>query len=93
MHMVIVLKSGSIEGLNENNCMPSWWMISQMRLQNPVDMEIKSDMEIASLMSEGVVDHHIRYCPPGAAPRKSGRPKGEGRIEGALEIRSKKRSI
>jgi hypothetical protein len=87
--MVVALKSGSVEGLNKNNFMPTWWMSSQMRLQYPVNMEIKSDMDIASLMLEGEVDRHICYCPPGAAPRKSGMPKGEGRIKGALERNGK----
>ena len=53
VHMVVALKSGSIIGLNENNFMPSWWMISQMHLQYPVDMEIKVEI-IALLMSDGV---------------------------------------
>ena len=91
MHMVVVLKSRNVEGLNKNNLLPTWWMISQMRLQYPANMEIKVDMDIASLMLEGEADHHICYCPPGAAPRKSGRPKGEGRIKGALERNGKKR--
>jgi hypothetical protein len=91
MHMVVALKSGSVEGLNENNFMPTWWMISQMRVQYPIDMVIKADMDMASLMLEGEADHHICYCPPGAAPRKSGRPKGEGQMKGALERNGKKR--
>ena len=62
-----------------------------MCLQYPIDMTIKADMDMASLKSEGVSDHHIRYCPPGAVPRKSGRPKGEGRLKGALERNGKKR--
>jgi hypothetical protein len=41
VHMVVVLKSKSVEDLNENNFMPTWWMISQMHLQYHVDMEIK----------------------------------------------------
>ena len=91
MHMVVALKSGSVDGLNENNFMPIWWMISQMHLQYPIDIVIKADMDIASLMSEGVADHHIHYCPPGAAPRKSGRPKSDGRIKGTLERNGKKK--
>ena len=91
MHMVVALKSGTVDGLNENNFMPTWWMIYQMRLQYPVDLVIKADMDIASLMSEGVADSHIRYCPPGVAPRKSGRPKGDGRIKGALERNGNKK--
>ena len=43
----------------------TWWMIYQMRLQYPVDLVIKADMDIASLMSEGVADSHIHYCPLG----------------------------
>ena len=91
VHMVVALKSGSVVGLNENNFMPTWWMISQMRLQYPLDMMLKADMDMASLKAEGVPDQHIRYCPPGAAPRKSGRPKGDGRLKGALERNGKKR--
>jgi hypothetical protein len=69
-------------------------MISQMHLQYPVDVEIKADMDMdmASLMSDGVADHHICYCPVMAAPRKAGRPKGGSRMKGALKKRSKKRS-
>ncbi len=38
VHMVVALKSGTVDGLNENNFMPTWWMISQMGLQYPVDI-------------------------------------------------------
>ena len=93
MHMVAALKSGSVEGLNENNFTPSWWMISQMCLQYPVNVEIKADMDIASLMLDGVTNHHIGYCPSMVTPRKAGRPKGKGRIKGPLEKRSKKSMI
>ena len=78
VHMVVALKSGSVEGLNKNNFMSSWWMISQMHLEFPVDIEIKADMDIELLMLDGVADRHIHYCPAGAAPRKAGRPKGRG---------------
>ena len=92
VHMVVLLKSGSVEGHNKNNFMPSWWMNSQMHLQYSVDMEIKADMDIASLMSDDVADHHIHYCSAGVAPRKLGRTKGGGRIKCALKKRSKERS-
>ncbi len=92
MQKVHMLKSGSVEGLNKNNFMPSWWKISQMHLQHPVNVKIKADMVIASLMSVSVADHNIHYCPVMTAPRKVGRPKGRGRMKDALEKRSKKRS-
>ena len=63
-----------------------------MHLQYPVDIEIKADMDIESLMLDGVVDRHIHYCPAWAAPRKAGRPKGGGRIKDAPKKRSKKRT-
>lgn len=53
-HMAAVLKSGKIDGLNENNFMPSCWMIAQMKLQYPID-----DMDIPSLKSRGNPDHHM----------------------------------
>ena len=81
MHMVVALKYGSVKGLNESNFMPLWWMISLMHLQYPVDTKIKVDMDIASLILDGVADHHIHYCLAGG-----------GRMRGALKNRSKKRS-
>ncbi len=30
-HMVVVLKSGVIEGFDENNIMPVWWMMTTLK--------------------------------------------------------------
>ena len=50
VHMAVVLMPQSVEGLNKNNFMQLWWMISQMHLQYPVNIKIKVGMDIASLI-------------------------------------------
>jgi hypothetical protein len=34
-HMVAVVKSSKLEGLNSNNAMPKWWTTAMWRLQFP----------------------------------------------------------
>ncbi len=55
-HMIAVLKSGKVVGLNENNFKPPWWMIGQMRLQYPIETALKVDIDITALKEPCLLD-------------------------------------
>ena len=84
-HMVAVLKSGLMAGLDKNNIMPTWWMNSQLKLQFPLEVHVGASMDINWLKSRGQPDSNVRNCPSMAAPNKAGRPKKGKRIKGPLE--------
>ncbi len=74
-HMVAVLKSGLLEGLNKNNIMPVWWMTTTFKRQFPLDVNLGGKMDIDWLKSRGQPDPNLYHCPSLAAPQKKGRPK------------------
>jgi hypothetical protein len=84
-HMVAVLKSGVIEGFNENNIMPVWWMTTTLKRQFLLDVEVGENMDIDWLKTRGEPDSNLRHSPAMAAPNKSGCPKKGGQIKGPLE--------
>ena len=84
-HMVAVLKSGLLEGLNENNIMLVWWMTTFFKRQFPLDVNLGGKMDIDWLKSRGQSDPNLYRCPSLAAPQKKERPKKHTRIKGALE--------
>ena len=45
-HMVAVLKSGLLEGLNKNNIKPVWWMTTTFKRQFPLDVNLGGKMDI-----------------------------------------------
>ncbi len=45
-HMVAVLKSGAIEEFDKNNIMPVWWMMTTLKRQFPLDVEVRENMDI-----------------------------------------------
>jgi hypothetical protein len=89
-HMCVVVKSYRIEGLNETNIMPIWWHTSHWRRQYPADSVVRSTVDIESLRNAAAStkSNHMEFklCPPYSAQRKSGRPREEKRIKGAIEI-------
>jgi hypothetical protein len=88
--MCVVVKSYRIEGLNETNIMPIWWHTSHWRRQYPADSVVRSTIGIESLpnAAASTKTNHMDFqlCPPYSAGRKGGRPRGEKRIKGAIEI-------
>ena len=85
-HMVVVVKTGRIPLLNEDNIMPYWWYTQQMRQQYPQELEFMANMDMALLKNMGVPSSNLYYCPDLAGPKKTGRPKNASRIVGALEL-------
>ena len=84
--MAVLVKSGQVHGLNENNVMPFWWMTEQMRLQFPREQVMVGGMDMDLLKRMGNANNFIRYCPQCAAPQKKGRPHNSTRIKGPLEV-------
>jgi hypothetical protein len=84
-HMVAVLKSGVIEGFDENNIMPVWWMTPTLKRQFLLDVDVGENVDIDWLKTKGEPDSNLRHCSAMAAPNKSGHPKKGGRIKGPLE--------
>ena len=90
-HMVGVVKSCCIEGLNSVNSMPPWWMTAHWRKQYPKGTHVTCDFNLESLRLFGVPDTSYKYCPPYTAPNKAGRPKKNKRIKSALEVTTEKK--
>ncbi len=90
-HMIAVVKSSRIKGLNENNAMPKWWTTEMWRLQYPKDTTVLCDFGMDSLKDNHEPDTTLRYCPPYVAPNKAGRPKKDKRLKSSLEAGGKKR--
>jgi len=90
-HMIAVVKSSRIEGLNPNNAMPFWWTTECWRSQYPADTEVSCNFDMAALRATPE-DRAMRYCPPFVAARKAGRPKKDKRIKGVLEGKKKQKS-
>jgi hypothetical protein len=84
-HMVAVLKSGVIEGFDENNIMPVWWMMTTLKRQFPPDVTVGENMDIDWLKIRGEPDSNLCHSLAMAAPNKLGHPKKGGQIKGPLE--------
>ena len=89
-HMVAVVKSCRIEGLNSMNSMPPWWMTAHWRKQYPKGTHVLCDFNTESLRL-AVPDTSYKYCPPYTAPNKAGRPKKNKQIKSALEVAMKQK--
>ncbi len=77
-HMVAVLKSGAIEGFDKNIIMPVWWMITTLKRQFLLDVEVGENMDIDWLKTKGEPDSNLHHCPAMGAPNKSDHPKKGG---------------
>ena len=53
-HMVAVVKSYRILGLNESNAMPKWWTTEMWRLQYPQEGNALCDMHQSGKLAVGV---------------------------------------
>ena len=83
-HMVAVVKSSQIKGLNPTNAMPYWWKTECWRSQYPLDTYVTCDFDIKALRG-APDDRAMRDCPPYSTARKTGCPKIDKRIKGPLE--------
>jgi hypothetical protein len=61
--MVIAVKTGRIPQLNDENIMPYWWYMQQMRMQYPQELEFRGDMDISLLKNMGIPSPNLYYCP------------------------------
>jgi hypothetical protein len=92
-HMIAVTKSGRIEGLNPTNAMPLWWTTIMWRRQYPKNVN-RNTISMNTLTSNHMADNSLRYCPPNAAARKAGRPKGTSkRCKSPMEGSKKKAKV
>ena len=89
-HMVAVVKSSRIEGLTASNAMPYWWSTECWRNQFPVDTNVTCNFDMEAIRATPE-DRTMRYCPPYAAARKTGRPKLDKRLKSPLEGKSKRK--
>jgi hypothetical protein len=88
--MVVVVKSSRIEGLTVSNAMPYWWTTECWRNQFPVDTNVTCNFDI-ELHRATPEDRTMRYCPPYASARKTGRPNLDKRLKSPLEGKSKRK--
>ena len=89
-HMIAATKCGRIEGLNPTNAMPLWWTTIMWRKQYPRNLN-HTTVTMNTLTSNHIADNSLRYCPPNAAARKAGRPKGTSkRCKSPMEGSKKK---
>ena len=70
--------------------MPYWWTTECWRSQYSADINVTCAFDIEALR-ETPEDRAMRYCPPYAAPRKTGRPKIDKRIKSPLEVNKKRK--
>ena len=87
VHMIAVVKSNRIEGLNESNIMPYWYHTSHWRKQYPEGSNVGAGNITLSILRE---THRpakdYKLCPGISAPRKGGRPKKVQRLKSAMEV-------
>ena len=87
VHMIAVVKSNRIEGLNESNIMPYWYHTSHWRKQYPEGSNVCAGNITLSILRE---THRpakdYKLCPGISAPRKGGRPKKLLRLKSAIEV-------
>jgi hypothetical protein len=80
VHMVAVVKSYHIEGLNLVNAMPPWWMTAHWRKQFPQGADLNCNFDIQMLKNSSQ-DTTWRYCRQYPVPNKAGRPKKYKRVK------------
>jgi hypothetical protein len=91
VHMVAVVKSCCIEGLNPVNAMPPWWMTAHWCKQYPQGADLICDSDI-QMLKISLQDTTWRYCPSCTAPNKAGRPKKNKRLKLVIELASEQYS-
>ena len=60
-------------------------MTTTFKRQFPLDVKLGRKMDIDWLKSRGQPYYNLYHCPSMAAPQKSGRPRKNTHIKGALE--------
>jgi hypothetical protein len=91
VHMVPVVTSCCIEGLNPVNAMPPWWITAHWCKQYPQGADLICNFDI-QMVKNASGDTTWRYCLPYTAPNKAGRPKKNKRLKTAIELASEQYS-
>jgi hypothetical protein len=87
VHMIAVVKSNRIEGLNESNIMPYWYKTSHWRKQYPEGTNVcAGNITLAILRETHRPQKDYKLCPGISGPKKSGRPKKLLRLKSAIEV-------
>ncbi len=86
VHLVAVVKSCCIEGLNPINAMPLWWMTAHWHKQYSQGADHICNFD-NQMLKNASWETTWRYCPPHTAPNKAGCP--EKGLKSAIELASK----
>ena len=62
-HMVAVVKIGQVPDLTEENVMPYWRTVTQMRMQFRQDLNLHVGMDMDTLKNMGHPCPNLYYCP------------------------------
>ena len=71
--------------------MPNWWTTWMWQQQYPQDAEVLCDFNMNTLQTNHTPDTSLMFCPPYAAPNKSGRSKNQKRFKSPLEGNKKRK--
>ncbi len=74
-HMVVVQKSGRIDGLTRAAVMPHWYTTAQWCSQFPENTHIDTQQTLKSIKANSTLHDDLRYCPNWLGPQKKGRLK------------------
>lgn len=84
-HMVVVVKSASIDGLTRIGIMPYWWTTAQWRKQYPENTYCRTEISIEGVKATSKPEDDIVYCPAWTAANKKGRPKKNARMKSIMD--------
>ena len=84
-HMIAVVQSNRIAGLNEMNVMPIWWHTSHWRKQLPRASAMRFNIDLTDLRTKCTQQTNYSLCPPYTAPKTTGRPREEKRMKSSVE--------
>jgi hypothetical protein len=74
-HMVVVVKSATIDGLSRIGIMPYWWTTAHWRTQYPENTYCRTEITIESVKATLKPEDDIHYCPAWSAANKKSCPK------------------
>jgi hypothetical protein len=84
-HMVVVVKSATIDGLSRIGIMPYWWTTAHWRTQYPENTYCRTDISIEGVKATSKPEDDIVYCPAWTAANKKGRPKKNARMKSIMD--------
>jgi hypothetical protein len=91
-HIVPVVQSNQISGLNETNVMPIWLHTSHWRKQLPRASSMQCGFDLSNLRTKCPPQMKNSLCPSYTAPKTSGRPRDEKKIKSSVEKAMEKKN-